>query len=257
MSSNAWRWRLIGRPGGDLAKTLEWATRLPKLTTAGKYSWQSDIFVSNVGSCYLSCLRPRSKQCSQQQDEASLWGSVFVVAPPGSVLVVAPPCKTVQSEVVRRFTAHHWPVRRRLVPVCEKRPADKWQLETDLFINWTLPLICMQSVHVWVVAGSWKLRSVEPGSRTHSASYPANTGCNFSRRSTSRNMPTIEKHKLAPSRWTAQRCIRYVYEGGRLFLAGGGVGDGGAVTFSVRTCRKEVELVRRCPGMYGHQVRPN
>ena len=44
------------------------------------------------------------------------------------------------------------------------------------------------------------------------------------------------------------------------FLAvgkGGGVGDGGAVTFSVRTCRKEVELVRRCPGMYGHLVRPN
>jgi hypothetical protein len=62
MSSSAWKRRLIGRPGGDLAETLDWATRLPKLTTTGKYLWQSDIFVSNVGSSYLSWLLFRNKQ---------------------------------------------------------------------------------------------------------------------------------------------------------------------------------------------------
>jgi len=165
MSSNAWRRGLIGRPGGDLAKTLDWATRFPKLTTAGKYLWQSDIFVSNVGSSYLSWLRPGNKQWSQQQDEASLWGSV---------LVVAPRCKMVPLEVVRRFTARRWQVRRRLVPVCEKRTADKRQVETDLFISWALELICMQSLQEWVVVGSWMIPSVELGSWTHSASYPIN-----------------------------------------------------------------------------------
>jgi len=34
-------------------------------------------------------------------------------------------------------------------------------------------------------------------------------------------------------------------------------GEGGAVTFSVRTSRNEVELVRPCSGMYGHLARPN
>jgi hypothetical protein len=230
MSSNASRRRLIASPGGDLAKIIDWATRLPKLTTTGKYLWQSDIFVSNVGSSYLSWLQPRNKQWSQQRDEASLWGSV---------LEVAPRCKMVPSEVVRRLTARHWPVRRRLVPVCEKRTANRWQVETDLFIKWALAIICKQSVQEWVVAGSWMLRSVERGSRTHSALHPANTINHFNRGSTSTEVLKTGKHKLETSKWTALRCFGHL------------------ATFSVRTSCKEIGLIRRCRGRYGRLVRPN